>query len=84
MTASIVMRPPRPEESFAVRRLAYLDSHRPLSGDVLVALVEGEPLAAISLADGTVVADPFRHTAVAVELLQLRRSGGLRTRRLAT
>src|SRR3954452_7782035 len=80
MTASIIIRTPRPEEAFAVRRLAYLDSHRPLRGDVLVALVDDEPLAALSLADGTIVADPFHHTADVVELLRLRRAGGLRPR----
>jgi hypothetical protein len=92
MTPTIVIRSPRSDEDFAVRRLAYLDSRRPLRGDVLVAFVDGEPLAAVSLADGTVVADPFRHTADIVELLRLRaelqvdgtssagRLGGLRPR----
>ena len=92
MTPTIVIRSPRTDEAFAVRRLAYLDSRRPLRGDVLVAFVDGEPLAAISLADGTVVADPFRLTADIVELLRLRaqlrdagpsslrRAGGLRPR----
>ena len=92
MTPTIVIRSPRTDEAFAVRRLAYLDSRRPLRGDVLVAFVDGEPLAAISLADGTVVADPFRLTADIVELLRLRaqlrdagtsslpRVGGLRPR----
>ena len=88
MTPTIVIRSPRTDEAFAVRRLAYLDSRRPLRGDVLVAFVDGEPLAAISLADGAVAADPFRHTADVVELLRLRagaassprRAGGLRPR----
>ena len=72
MTPTIVIRSPRSDEAFAVRRLAYLDSRRPLRGEVLVALVDDEPLAAISLADGAVVADPFRRTADVVELLRLR------------
>ena len=92
MSHTIVIRSPRIEEAFAVRRLAYLDSRRPLRGEVLVAFVDGEPLAAISLADGAVVADPFRRTADVVELLRLRaqlndggtsslrRAGGLRPR----
>jgi len=92
MSHTIIIRSPRIEEAFAVRRLAYLDSRRPLRGEVLVAFVDGEPLAAISLADGAVVADPFRRTADVVELLRLRaqlndggtsslrRAGGLRPR----
>jgi hypothetical protein len=78
-TPIIVIRSPHEDEAFAVRRLAYLDSRRPLRGEVLVGVVDGEMLAAISLADGSVVADPFEHTADVVELLRLRRSGGLRT-----
>ncbi|TML98815.1 MAG: hypothetical protein E6G10_21350 [Actinobacteria bacterium] len=92
MSHTIIIRSPRIEEAFAVRRLAYLDSRRPLRGEVLVAFVDDEPLAAISLADGAVVADPFRRTADVVELLRLRaqlndggtsslrRAGGLRPR----
>ena len=72
MSSIIVIRTPRSEEAFAVRRLAYLDSQRPLRGDALVAQVDGELLAAISLDDGRVVADPFTHTADLVELLRMR------------
>jgi hypothetical protein len=39
---------------------------------VLVAEVDGTPVAAISLVDGHVVADPFERTADVVELLRLR------------
>jgi hypothetical protein len=69
---TIAIRTAAVDEAAAVRRLAYLDSQRPLRGDVLVALEDAEPVAAISLADGRVVADPFRPTAVVVELLRLR------------
>ena len=72
MTPTIVIRSAHPDEAYAVRRLAYLDSRRPLDGDVLVAFVDGEPVAALALADGSVVANPFRHTADVVELLRLR------------
>src|SRR3954454_17091552 len=72
MTPTIVIRTPHADEAHAVRRLAYLDSRRPLSGDLLVAFVDGEPLAAAALADGRVAADPSRHTADVVELLRLR------------
>jgi hypothetical protein len=71
-------------------RLAALDSARPLAGDVLVGEVAGEPWAAIELADGGVIADPFRPTTEVVELLRLRftlmrserRVGGRRLGRL--
>ena len=42
------------------------------AGEVLVAVVADEPWAALALDDGRVVADPFRPSAVAVELLRLR------------
>jgi hypothetical protein len=58
---------------FRVRRLAALDSRRPFADDVLLAELADQPVAAISLADGTVAADPFRPTAGIVGLLQLRR-----------
>jgi hypothetical protein len=69
---TIALRPAAAEEAADIRRLAYLDSQRPLRGDVLVALRDAEPVAAISLADGRVAADPFRRTADVVELLRLR------------
>ena len=74
MTSTIEIRPARPTEAFAVRRLAYLDSQRPLRGDVLVALADDVPVAAVSLTDGRIVADPFRPTADVVDLLRLRTS----------
>ena len=74
MTSTIEIRPARPTEAFAVRRLAYLDSQRPLRGDVLVATADDIPVAAVSLSDGRVVADPFRPTADIVDLLRLRTS----------
>src|SRR3954447_9937508 len=69
---TIAIRPAVRDEAADVRRLAYLDSQRPLRGDVLLALQDGVPVAAVSLADGRVAADPFRKTADIVELLKLR------------
>ncbi len=54
-----------------VTRLAALDSSRPPAAPVLLALVNGEPQAAVSLADGQVVADPFRRTACLIDLMRL-------------
>jgi hypothetical protein len=62
-----------PGDAQALRRLAELDSARPLTDRVLVAEQRGTPVAAISLGAGSVVADPFRGTADAVRMLKLRR-----------
>src|SRR4051794_41228177 len=62
----------RPADEAALRRLAAMDSARPLRGRALVAEVEGRPVAALSLTDGRVVADPFQRTADVVELLRVR------------
>jgi hypothetical protein len=56
----------------ALRNLAALDSARPLRDRVLIGELRGEPVAALDLSDGTVVADPFVATAEVVELLRLR------------
>jgi hypothetical protein len=62
-----------------LERLAAL-SERPLrSGDWLVADLDGVPVAAVSVADGTTLYDPFRPTSQAVSLLQLRRKQVLAT-----
>jgi hypothetical protein len=60
------------DEAAALRRLAALDDQRPLEGAVLVALVEGEPEAAISLDNRRVIANPFLATRDLVQLLRLR------------
>jgi hypothetical protein len=60
------------DEANMVRRLAALDDAPPLEGPVLLALVDGEPVAARSLADGRVVANPFVYTRELVELLRIR------------
>jgi hypothetical protein len=62
------------DDALALRRLAALDDARPLRGEVLLALLDGEPVAAASLDDGRVVANPFVRTADAVTLLSLRAS----------
>lgn len=69
---TIVIRPARQDDEPALLRLAALDSHAALDDDVLLAAVDGEILAAMSLADGATIADPFRLTADLVELLRTR------------
>ena len=71
MTATISIRSV-PSPDTAVERLAQLDSRSPLAGPALVAEVDGQPRAALSLRDGAVVADPFAPTSELVGLLQMR------------
>jgi hypothetical protein len=56
----------------ALRRLAQLDSKRLPGDDFLIAEIAGEPVAAIGVRSGAVVADPFRRTADVADLLRLR------------
>jgi hypothetical protein len=53
-------------------QLAALDDAAELEGPALIAFMDGEPVAATSLTDGRVVADPFVATGEAVSLLRLR------------
>ena len=56
-----------------LERLAAL-SERPLhEGDWIVADVDGVPVAAVAVDDGTTVYDPFKPISQAVSLLELRR-----------
>lgn len=69
---TITLRSVGPNEAIAVRRLAQLDSTTPLSGHSLIAEVDGVAVAAYSLEERRAIADPFRQTAAAVELLEAR------------
>ena len=61
------------DDATALLRLARLDSQpHPPSGRVIVAIDGGEVVAAISVDDGTTIADPFKATAAVVALLRLR------------
>jgi hypothetical protein len=66
----LTLRVARPDDAPAVRRLAQLDSSRPPSGRVLLAVVGSEPVAALGVDTGSVVADPFRPTADVVAVLR--------------
>jgi hypothetical protein len=66
----LTLRVAQPDDDPAVRRLAQLDSSRPPSGPVLLAVVGAEPVAALGVASGSVVADPFRPTADVVAILR--------------
>lgn len=60
------------QDDAALRRLATLDSAPVPEAPLLVAEVEGDLHAALSLWDGRSIADPFRPTAALVELLVVR------------
>src|SRR4051812_1630227 len=53
----------------ALERLSQLEGGRLSAGPVLVAERDGEMMAAVSVAGGEPIADPFRPTAEMVELL---------------
>jgi hypothetical protein len=69
-TAPITIRRAHPEEP-GVLRIAALDSAHVPVAPLLVAEVDGEVHAVLSLEDGTTIADPFQPTQDLVELLQL-------------
>jgi len=69
---AVVIRPARDADVAPLHDLAELDSALPLTGAVLVAVVEGRLWAAIAVADGRVIADPFKPSAGAAALLALR------------
>jgi hypothetical protein len=71
---TVVIRAARGSDGSALRRLAELDSKRVPAGELLVAEADGSLVAAHAPGTGAVIADPFRHTADVVELLQLRGS----------
>ena len=61
-----------------VARVAGRDTESLPAGPLLVAKVGSDVRAAISLADGTVIADPFHRTAELVEMLKIRTGAGTR------
>jgi hypothetical protein len=78
-TQTVVIRPAQGiEDTVALRSLAELDSKKIADGPALLAEVDGEARAALSLADGRIVADPFHPTADLATLLRARVDGGER------
>lgn len=59
-------------DAATLRQLAELDGQKPFAGPALIAESHGAALAAISLFDERVVADPFERTAVVTQLLRMR------------
>jgi hypothetical protein len=84
-TTRVELRHARRDDADVIQRLAVLDEAHPLEGRVLLAMVNGLAVAALSFDDGRMVADPFVATAEARSLLRLRAAqlaGGRLRRRL--
>jgi hypothetical protein len=82
----IVIRTAGEKDNTAIERLSQLEGRR-LDGRMLVAELGGQVRAAVAIGSGAVLADPFRHTAQLVELLERSRAhlngvGGDRASRL--
>ena len=71
-TGSVTIRRLDKRDAPALAHLAGLDSEPVLEAPTLGAEIEGKLLAAISLADGRTVSDPFSRTEELRSLLQLR------------
>jgi hypothetical protein len=69
---SVAVRIARAEDTAAIRRVAALDGKELPMGEVLVAEADSEIIAALSVSDGTRVADPFRWTSDVVALMEMR------------
>jgi hypothetical protein len=69
---AIALRLAQPEDDYDVSRLAQLDDAPEPIEPVMLAIVDGEAVAALSLSDGRLVANPFVATEKAVTLLRVR------------
>jgi len=69
---TLLIRPASGSDVAALKRLAELDSAHVPGGELLVAETDGALVAAHAPASGATIADPFRHTAGVVELLEMR------------
>ena len=73
MDSRLTLRRAGTDDEAAVARVAALDSSRPPAAPAIIAELDGRIVAAISVGDGAVVADPFEPTAQIVQALRLRR-----------
>jgi hypothetical protein len=69
-TASLTIRHAIAADEADLTRLAALDSSRVPSGELLVAQLDGDLVAALSIDTSAVIADPFEHTAAIVDSLR--------------
>jgi hypothetical protein len=82
-TSTILIQRATPTDDAVLRQLAQLDSARPVRRPALLAVVDGQAVAAASLSDERIVADPFADSAEAAHLLREYRASlhGARRRR---
>jgi hypothetical protein len=84
LSESITVRPAYADDRVALERLAALDSAEfAPAAPLLLAEVDGQLRAALSLEDGTVIADPFHPSLALIDLLRthalaIRAAGGRR------
>ena len=71
-SAILAIRPATADDGADVARLAALDSAAVPTGALLLGVVDGRAVAALSVDSGAVVADPFSPTADLVNLLRQR------------
>jgi hypothetical protein len=69
---SYVIRQATEADAPTLRHLAELDGQKPFAGPALIAENDAVAVAAISLFDERVIADPFEHTTVVTQLLRMR------------
>src|SRR3954454_15345401 len=72
LAPTVVIRAARGSDGPALRHLAALDSREVPAGEVLLAETDDAVVAAVSVETGAHIADPFRHTADVVDLLEFR------------
>ncbi len=68
----VVLRVGGPADAGVLAWLAAIDEEPELTGETLIALIDGEAVAALSLGDGRVVSNPFVAACDAISLLRLR------------
>lgn len=68
--ADVTVRPARPTDEAALRRLAHLEGRSEGGTPHLVAEHDDEVVASLSLEDGTTLGDPFRPTSEILDLLR--------------
>jgi hypothetical protein len=80
-SSEITIRAARAEDMGELARVAARDTHELPAGRLLVAKVGSDVRAAISIDDGTIIADPFHRTAELVAMLKIRAGAVTRARR---
>jgi hypothetical protein len=73
-TPILAIRPATDDDASAVARVAALDSARVPAGELLLGIEDGEVRAAVAVATGEAIADPFHPTADIVAHLRMRAS----------